>query len=661
MIVAKLNDDVHELYSRSPDALTAVTEQYKITWFYSTSQGLYLRGPAADLRPAYDYLTNNVLNMLDALENSADQRQNGHGERSDHRQRNGDDNHRREERPDTPEVQYAVVNKKKDRDRTSPEDRPERGRHRRDGGREEHTRRRRESRSPAGEPRERKPEVSLVNTPGYVKAYIRGVYHEDLNRMKGKYGVLFRDHPDGTIVEATDQCKSGWLRDACEKLKEMNREVEGFVKETTIPLDKYGLSADDVEAKVEDVRQTYREVLISRSHDNAALYMIGDENDMYKAKTALMEAIQPSDTEKGERGRGHRRKTGGRGGDHGRKRKGDRGRSVDMDGSDGSPGRGGDDRDRRGSGDRSRDVHLEDFEKPQPKGRDASRDRHVDDDHDRPRKGDRSRNNHVDDDHDRPMKGDRSRDRHVDDDHDRPRKGDWSRDRHLDRNDDTLARRDDDRRRRKHRDKHLDGDYDRPRGGDKYGSRNGHLDEDEDRPRRKHRDPHTNGDYDRPGKAHGDMDRERDRDREHRKKDTDRPRGNKNVAFEHVFRKAGLTVTVQKSHVLDQDVDSIVNPTDKRLENARGLSAEIAKEAGSKFRHECSDIVRKHGPLETGDVTTTGGGHLTCRYVLSVCEPRSSKHGSRLRDACRNVMKKCAKKSIASVAIPPIGSGTCVR
>ena len=230
MIVAKLSEDVHELYSRSPDALTSVTEQYKITWFYSTSTGLYLRGPAADLKPAYDYLTNNVINMLDTLETAPDQRQNGHAERSDHRQRNGDDSRRREERPVTPEVQYAVVNKKRDRGgRTSPPgDRPERGRHRRDGAREEHARRRRESRSPAAEPRERKPEVSLVNAPGYVKAYIRGVYHEDLNRMKGKYGVLFRDHPDGTIVEATEQCEPGWLRDACDELKAMNREVCGI-------------------------------------------------------------------------------------------------------------------------------------------------------------------------------------------------------------------------------------------------------------------------------------------------------------------------------------------------------------------------------------------------------------------------------------------------
>ena len=409
------------------------------------------------------------------------------------------------------------------------------------------------------------------------------------------------------------------------------------MKETTIPLDKFGLSADDVEAKVEEVRQTYREVLISRSHDNAELRMIGDENDMHKAKTALMEAIQPRDREREERGRGHRRKTGGRDGDRGRKRKGDRGRSVDMDGSDGSPGRGDDDRDRRGS----RDGHLEGYEKPQSKGR--------------------SRDRHVDDDYDRRGKADRSRDRHLDDDYDKPRKGDRSRERHLDGDDDSLGRRDDDRRRRRHRDKHVDGDYDRPRKGDKYGSRNGHLDEDEERPRRKHREPHMNGDYDRPEKGHRDRERDREGDRERHKKDKGRARGKENVPFEHVFRKAGLTVTVQNIHVLDQDVDAIVNPTDKRLDNERGLSAEIAKEAGSKFRRECSDIVRKHGPLEAGDVTATGGGHLTCRYVLSVCEPRSSKHGSRLKDACRNVLKKCAKKNIASVAIPPIGSGKCVR
>ncbi|KAI0234278.1 hypothetical protein LSAT2_015569 [Lamellibrachia satsuma] len=186
--------------------------------------------------------------------------------------------------------------------------------------------------------------------------------------------------------------------------------------------------------------------------------------------------------------------------------------------------------------------------------------------------------------------------------------------------------------------------------GDRDISEDRHLDEDEDRPRRENKDKQLNGEHDRPRKPHRDRPREKDRER-HRKHKTS------NVAFEYVFRKAGLTLTVQQSHVLDQDTEAIVNPTDDRLEHVRGLSAAIAKEAGSRLRRESEDIVRRHGPLEVGDVTVTGGGHLSCRYVLHVFGPKSDKHGSRLRDACTSILKKCAKKGIPSIAIPCVGSG----
>ena len=595
-----------------------------------------------------------MLGLLDTLsddEDLFDRREDGHRDRNDsrHREDYGRDDNRRVEppRPGTPEVEYAVVNK--NRAKKTPTDLPENGSHRRedDNGYAESPRRR-EDRSP-DEPRGRAPETSLVNTPGHVKAYIRSLYRDDLMKMKSKYGVLFRDHPDGTIVEATDQCEPGSLGDACQELKAMCREVAGFVKETTIQLDKYGLRMDDVMSQLRDLEQDFPEVLFSQRHDNA-LDMVGDENDLFKAKTTLLDATQPGDRETRSRGKrnGHRRKDGDRDGDRGRKRRGDRDRSEDRH-LDGDYDRDGDrGRKNRGDRDRSEDRHMDgDYDRDGDRGRknrgdrDRSEDRHLDGDYDRD--GDRGRKNRGD--------RDRSEDRHMDGDYDRD--GDRGRKNRGDRD--------------RSEDRHLDGDYDRDgdRGrknrGDRDRAEHRHLDEDEDRPRRENKDKQLNGEHDRPRKPH--RDRPRETDRERHRKDRDRPQKHKtsNVAFEYVFRKAGLTLTVQQSHVLDQDTEAIVNPTDDRLEHVRGLSAAIAKEAGSRLRRESEDIVRRHGPLEVGDVTVTGGGHLSCRYVLHVFGPKSDKHGSRLRDACTSILKKCAKKGIASIAIPCVGSGKCFR
>ena len=64
LIEERLGKDIYDLFTQSHDNLTSLTEQHKITWFYSTSQGLYLRGPAAAVKQASSYLNNNVAHRV---------------------------------------------------------------------------------------------------------------------------------------------------------------------------------------------------------------------------------------------------------------------------------------------------------------------------------------------------------------------------------------------------------------------------------------------------------------------------------------------------------------------------------------------------------------------------------------------------------------------
>ena len=60
LVEERLNKDICDLFMQSRDTLTKLAEQYKITWFYSTLHGLFLRGPAEAVKEASVYLNNNV-------------------------------------------------------------------------------------------------------------------------------------------------------------------------------------------------------------------------------------------------------------------------------------------------------------------------------------------------------------------------------------------------------------------------------------------------------------------------------------------------------------------------------------------------------------------------------------------------------------------------
>ena len=60
LVEERLNKEIYNLFLQSRDTLTTLAEQHKITWFYSTSHGLFLRGPAEAVKEASGYLKNNV-------------------------------------------------------------------------------------------------------------------------------------------------------------------------------------------------------------------------------------------------------------------------------------------------------------------------------------------------------------------------------------------------------------------------------------------------------------------------------------------------------------------------------------------------------------------------------------------------------------------------
>ena len=260
-----------------------MVERYNTLWFYSSSRGLYLRGHAADVKKAYDYLENNAVVMVGGLIEAnglSNRRENDERERNGHRQRNTFRNgksRREESRPAFPSKPKKGHGKNN----------IQTGHHHRedDYGYAEYPIK-----------REGDYEAYIVRAPNHVTAYARRMCRDDLRRLIAKYGVIMYDHPNGTVVKAAARCERGRLRDACRKLKTVFYDVAGFVEETTIELDVYGVDLGEMTSQLFDVEQSFPEVLITRRAGNV-LHMVGDENDLYRAKTAILHIIQHGDGE----------------------------------------------------------------------------------------------------------------------------------------------------------------------------------------------------------------------------------------------------------------------------------------------------------------------------------------------------------------------------
>ena len=255
-----MSDDVYELFSQSRDALTSVVERYNTMWFYSSSHGLYLRGHGSDVKKAYDHLETNAVVMVGALI-EANRGENGE------RERNAFKGRRKESRFP------SKRNKRR--------------------GKNIQNVRREDDYGYAEYPvkREGDYKMYIVRAPDHVTAYARRMCRDDLRRLITKYGVVMYDHPNGTIVKATARCEPGWLRDACRKLKTVFYDVAGFVEETTVELDRYGVDMGDVTSQLFDIEQGFPDVLITRRTGNV-LHLVGDENDLYRAKTTILHIIQ---------------------------------------------------------------------------------------------------------------------------------------------------------------------------------------------------------------------------------------------------------------------------------------------------------------------------------------------------------------------------------
>ena len=63
-------------------------------------------------------------------------------------------------------------------------------------------------------------------------------------------------------------------------------------------------------------------------------------------------------------------------------------------------------------------------------------------------------------------------------------------------------------------------------------------------------------------------------------------------------------------NIVNETSDAIVSPTDRNLNNDRGIAKVIANAGGNAIKQECEKIISDKGQLKMGYSVSTSGGNL---------------------------------------------------
>uniref|UniRef100_A0A915HZL2 Macro domain-containing protein n=1 Tax=Romanomermis culicivorax TaxID=13658 RepID=A0A915HZL2_ROMCU len=121
-----------------------------------------------------------------------------------------------------------------------------------------------------------------------------------------------------------------------------------------------------------------------------------------------------------------------------------------------------------------------------------------------------------------------------------------------------------------------------------------------------------------------------------------------------------LKILVVCDDMTEQMVDCIINASNNSLQHMGGLAADLLTKAGPILQEECTNHIKKHGPLKTGDVFASNPGKLKCKKVIHAVGPRYDggrrNEESLLQKAILNTMKEANQLMMKSIAVPAISS-----
>ncbi len=130
------------------------------------------------------------------------------------------------------------------------------------------------------------------------------------------------------------------------------------------------------------------------------------------------------------------------------------------------------------------------------------------------------------------------------------------------------------------------------------------------------------------------------------------------VLAEHVF-PAGQKIQIVQGDITTEDVDSIVNAANERLQHGGGVARTISSQGGPAIQRESDQWIRAHGPVPHSHPAWTSGGRLPARYVIHAVGPvwGDGDEDKKLSDAVTGSLRVADELGCSSIAMPAISTG----
>lgn len=118
----------------------------------------------------------------------------------------------------------------------------------------------------------------------------------------------------------------------------------------------------------------------------------------------------------------------------------------------------------------------------------------------------------------------------------------------------------------------------------------------------------------------------------------------------------GVTVSLIRGDITEQDTDAVVNAANKKLAPGGGVAGAIHRKAGPELYEECKKI----GGCETGQSVITGAYQLPSKFVIHTVGPvwHGKKSDRRkLEESYRNSLALADREGLESISFPAISTG----
>ncbi len=130
-----------------------------------------------------------------------------------------------------------------------------------------------------------------------------------------------------------------------------------------------------------------------------------------------------------------------------------------------------------------------------------------------------------------------------------------------------------------------------------------------------------------------------------------------NILAEKIIKKVHIKVV--EGDITKIDSDAIVNAANSYLQHGGGIALAILRAGGEIIQKESNDIIRRNGPLKTGEAVITSGGNLKAKFVIHTVGPAwgEGNEEEKLQRAIISVLEIAKNIKLKSISIPAVSCG----